>query len=138
MRTVTTRWSALAAALLALALVAAACGSEGSDTETAADAPAAAPAAVQDDGDDVPAGDEMAGVEHDEGHDHGSDPLEVTWEPVPSLTIEVLEDPKSGWNLHAMPVDFRLAPENVSTDAVDLSVVARMMLNGGVDRVHAG
>lgn len=80
-------------ALAALAVLAAGCGN---DSTTSA-------------GEDAPTTTE---------HSHAA-VEDVTYTPVPSLSIEVLEDPMSGWNLHASVENFRLAPEHVSTDPVD-------------------
>lgn len=35
--------------------------------------------------------------------------------PLPSVNVEVLDDPAGGWTLRATPADFALAPERVST-----------------------
>lgn len=53
-------------------------------------------------------------------HHHGDDTYEVAaGEPVPSVSIEVFEDPKSGWNVHAVPTNHELNALAASTDAVD-------------------
>ncbi len=51
------------------------------------------------------------------GHSH-AEPREAR-EPHPSVTVELVDDPAGGWSLHAMPSNFRLAPENASGDHVD-------------------
>ncbi len=50
------------------------------------------------------------------GHDHGA-----TREAAgnPSVSLEVIDGPASGWNVHVTLAGFRLAPERVSTDHVD-------------------
>ncbi|MDE0269131.1 MAG: hypothetical protein OXI96_08920 [Acidimicrobiaceae bacterium] len=49
------------------------------------------------------------------GHHHAT-VREVSKDlPIPTLTIEVSEDPLNGWNLYAEITDFRLSPENAST-----------------------
>ncbi len=51
----------------------------------------------------------------DNGHMHG-EPVEVPEEvPDPSVDIQVVEDPKSGWNLRVLTTNFRFAPEHAST-----------------------
>ncbi len=60
---------------------------------------------------------EPAGDSH--GHGHGETALIEATEPLPTLALEVIPDPAGGWTLHAVPTNFRLAPENVSTDHVD-------------------
>lgn len=50
--------------------------------------------------------------------------------PVPTVAIEVLKDPKSGWNLRVETTNFRLAPENVSTEDVDGEGHLHLYING--------
>ena len=50
---------------------------------------------------------------------HGPDPQAVDWEPAPGVTLEVFEDPASGWNVHATPTNFTLTPAAASGEAVD-------------------
>lgn len=58
-------------------------------------------------------------AEKDTGHmagHHHTTVKEVSKDlPIPTLAIEVLEDPVDGWNLHAEITNFRLSPENAST-----------------------
>jgi hypothetical protein len=52
------------------------------------------------------------------GHMHG-EPVEVPdGVPDPAVEIQVLEDPKSGWNLKVVTTDFLFAPQRASTDNV--------------------
>ena len=50
-------------------------------------------------------------------HDHGEE--RAATQPYPSLSLRIVDDPAGGWNLHAVPSDFRLAPGNVSGPHVD-------------------
>jgi len=49
---------------------------------------------------------------------HAHEHLMVTEEPIPSVELTVVPDPKSGWNVRAVPTDFVLTPENVSGEHV--------------------
>jgi hypothetical protein len=53
----------------------------------------------------------------EDGHGHGqAEPLDASsFDPTPTVTVDVTEDPKSGWNLHATFEGHELAPEAVST-----------------------
>ena len=51
-------------------------------------------------------------------HTHG-DATTPAVEPYPSVSVRILEDPSGGWLLHSVPTNFRLAPENVSTEHID-------------------
>jgi len=54
------------------------------------------------------------------GHHHGDGTYEVAADaPTPSVSIEVFEDPKSGWNVHAVPTNHELNALAASTDAVE-------------------
>lgn len=53
------------------------------------------------------------------GAAHAHEHLMVTEVPLPSVELTVVKDPKSGWNVHAVPMNFKLTPENVSGDHVD-------------------
>ena len=90
-----------------------ACGD--SDSTTSADSPTT----TSHSDDHEHSDDEHSDDEHDDhGHGH-ADEREVDAADAPTVAIEVLADPTSGWNLHATLTNFRLAPENVSTDHVD-------------------
>lgn len=52
-------------------------------------------------------------------HDHGSSVEVAEGVPVPTITIEVTEDPVEGWNLRVLTTDFEIVPENVSTAPID-------------------
>ena len=54
-----------------------------------------------------------------QGHTHGGGVSTPAVEPYPSVSLRILDDPAGGWLLHTVPRNFRLAPENVSTDHVD-------------------
>jgi hypothetical protein len=98
-------------------MLATACGSTASDSpsDVAADIPTDVPAAAVNDEIDST---DMDMVE-DAVHDHDGALLEVEYSPVPTISLEVLKDNISGWNVHATPTDFILAPEHVSTDPLD-------------------
>jgi hypothetical protein len=52
-------------------------------------------------------------------HDHMDEMLEVPeGETAPTIALELLEDPKKGWNVHITTTGHRLAPEHASTEAV--------------------
>ena len=65
---------------------------------------------------------------HAMGHDH-VEPREAP-EPHPSVTAELVDDPAGGWSLHAVPSNFRLAPENASGDHVDGEGHMHLYING--------
>ncbi len=139
------RWHKLSSALVVAAVVVAGCGDADPDL-TAATVPAGAPATsvhIHEDGEVyVHTADEKSDHEdheghdtdHDghtdhemgamsagthEGHDHSATREAADGLPVPAISVEVLADPMSGWNLRTVVENFRLAPENVSTDHVD-------------------
>ena len=62
------------------------------------------------------------------GHDH-VEPREAQ-EPHPSVTVELVDDPAGGWSLHAVPSNFRLAPENASGGHVDGEGHMHLYING--------
>ena len=73
--------------------------------------------------------------DHAMGHDH-VEPREAQ-EPHPSVTVELVDDPAGGWSLHAVPSNFRLAPENASGDHVDGEGHMHLYINGAkVARVY--
>ena len=72
---------------------------------------------------------------HATGHDH-AEPREAQ-EPHPSVTAELVDDPAGGWSLHAVPSNFRLAPENASGDHVGGEGHMHLYINGDkVARVY--
>ena len=46
------------------------------------------------------------------------------------MSIELVDDPAGGWSLHAVPSNFRLAPENASGDHVDGEGHMYLYING--------
>ena len=75
---------------------------------------------------DVIVAQEMDG--HAMGHDH-VEPREAP-EPHPSVIVELVDDPAGGWSLHAVPSNFRLAPENASGAHVDGEGHMHLYVNG--------
>ena len=57
------------------------------------------------------------------------EPVEAI-EPHPSVSIRLVEDPAGGWSLHAVPANFRLAPEKASTGHVDGEGHMRLYVDG--------
>lgn len=127
---------------MALTLLAAACGgSDGGDDAAASPSdPASADEAatadgMTDQGEDMTAGgedspetaamDDMAGDVEDGGSRHHGDGghggvREIAeGAVVPTIEIDIAEDPVEGWNLRIRTTDFRIVPENVSTSHVD-------------------
>lgn len=51
-----------------------------------------------------------------DGHAHGGDGFEAV-DPVPSVEVEVTEDPKSGYNVRVTTTDFTFTPESVGDEA---------------------
>ena len=62
-------------------------------------------------------------------HSH-SDPLEVDAAGAPTLDVELVDDPKGGWNLRLETTNFTFAPENVSTEHVDGEGHAHLYIDG--------
>lgn len=75
----------------------------------------------------APAASDTAGMTGmDEGHeepgghhDHGTIHEIAEGVPVPTIAIDVTEDPMEGWNLRIRTTDFEIVPENVSTTHID-------------------
>ncbi len=62
----------------------------------------------------------MVTVPESDGHSHGHDDVvEVDAAAAPTVSVEVIKDPKSGWNVHATIDNFTITPENASSDHVD-------------------
>ncbi|MCY3643131.1 MAG: hypothetical protein OXG41_06065 [Acidimicrobiaceae bacterium] len=57
------------------------------------------------------------------------DPAEAI-EPHPSVSVRLVKDPAGGWSLHAVPSNFRLAPENASTGHIDGEGHMRLFVDG--------
>ena len=66
--------------------------------------------------------------DHAMGHSH-AEPREAQ-KPHPSVTAELVDDPAGGWSLHALPSNFRLAPENASGDHVGGEGHMHLDING--------
>ena len=111
------RW--LIAATLTAAILMTACGGE--PDLTAATVPSAAPPTsvhIHEDG-ELHLHDVETPADAQTSHDHSEVRDVAEGQPVPALSLEVIEDPKSGWNLHIGLENFRLAPERASTGHVD-------------------
>ncbi|AML51958.1 hypothetical protein [Falsihalocynthiibacter arcticus] len=54
------------------------------------------------------------GMEH-QNHD---EMVEVALDSAPTLSVELIEDPMSGWNLHVLTEDFQFTPENAGATHV--------------------
>lgn len=69
---------------------------------------------------------------HDNGHTaHSHEPIEVNKDlPIPILSIEVIKDPKSGWNLFLNTENFKFNAEAASTEHVDGEGHAHLYING--------
>lgn len=50
--------------------------------------------------------------------------------PIPTVEIEVLKDPMTGWNLHIETTNYTLAPERVSTEHVEGEGHMHLYING--------
>ena len=55
----------------------------------------------------------------EDSHSHGSDVTTPAVEPYPSLSVRIVDDRDGGWILNAVPANFRLAPEHVTTEHID-------------------
>ncbi len=146
MITLRARRFAAVVALSAFALLAAACGSSTTSTESAASSPNDADTeseAVSDEeaSDDEPAGhdadnehsDDSEHSESDEAaghdHDHGA-MIEVDAAVAPTVAIEVVDDPKSGFNVAVTTTNFTVSPENASSDHVDGEGHMHLLVDG--------
>jgi hypothetical protein len=73
-------------------------------------------------------------VPEPDGEEHGHGEAEridaSSFEPTPTISVEVAEDPKAGWNLHAEVDGHEFAPESVSTEAVDGEGHAHIYVDG--------
>ncbi len=58
-------------------------------------------------------------------------------EPHPSLSLTIVDDPAGGWNINAVPSNFRLAAENASRQHADGEGYMRLLINGeSVARIY--
>ena len=72
------------------------------------------------------------------GHDH-EDLLAIDGGPeAPQLSIEIVADPASGWNLQIVTRNFRFAPESASLSHVDGEGHAHIYVNGTKVARHYG
>jgi hypothetical protein len=110
----------LAATLLALALVAAACG----DDSTATDA------AAGDDSSEMEGMEDGEEMDHDGEHDHGSSIDVPDGMAVPQISISAEPDTVAGHNVFIELADFTITPENASTDPVDGEGHLHLYING--------
>ena len=123
----------VAAFLTALVLAAAACSD--SEPDIAADPTPSTTAEMADMAGDDGAADAVGG--HDDGHSHGTSMEVADGVPVPTIAIEVSEDPVEGWNLRVRTTDFEIVPENVSTAHVDGEGHMHLYIDGNkVTRVY--
>lgn len=107
-------WRSLTVAT-ALVFLGAACGDDSASTSPDTPAPSSTAAVESDTTTTAPSGH----LETDGGrHTHGAATTPAV-EPYPSVSVRILEDPSGGWLLHSVPANFRLAPENVSTEHID-------------------
>ena len=80
--------------------------------------------------------------QEDDPVDHHMDAhadLDVTdsWNPAPSVTLEVYSDPKAGWNLHIQTQNFEFSPEHASLDHVVGEGHAHIFIDGKkINRVY--
>ena len=152
------KWTTLRllGALFAITLVAAACGSDTTETTTDAAADVAEDAMADEEMDDDAMDDDMAmddehddhdghgddhdghGAEHDghgaehEGHgDHGS-PLELTaGTPVPEVAIDVTPTDTPGmFTIDVTLTNFTITPENIDGDPIDNEGHMHLLLDG--------
>jgi len=128
----------LLGALFAVALVAAACGSDAMTTE-AADAAQTDDDAVSDiqddemgDHDDDHEDDSADGEDVDAEHDHGATTIDVdTSKPIPEVAITLDETDEPGvFDMTISLADFTITPENVDGDPVDNEGHMHLLLDG--------
>ncbi len=63
-------------------------------------------------------------------HDHGEMLVLDAASAPPSLTLDVVEDPMSGWNLNIRTANFRFAPEHASSAHITGEGHAHVYVNG--------
>lgn len=57
-------------------------------------------------------GHDHAGIAEGMEHHNHDGMVEVALDSAPSLSVELIEDPMSGWNLHVLTEAFQFTPEN--------------------------
>ena len=115
----------IALAAAAIALLSVACSGSGPGEDTPGEAEAGIPDHHGDP--DLAAADhhdtagevEGGGSGHHGGSGHGGVQEIAEGVPVPTIDIDIAEDPLEGWNLRIHTTNFRIVPENVSTTHVD-------------------
>lgn len=75
-------------------------------------------------------------IHDEEAHAHEELLDASSWNP--SVEIEILEDPKSGWNVHIITENFEFNPEGASKEHVDGEGHAHVYLDGvKLNRVYS-
>ena len=135
------KWTTLRllGALFAITLVAAACGSDTTETTTDAAAEVADDAMdddamddeAMDDGEHTDDHDEH-GDEDDHGHDGHGGPLEVTaGSPIPEVAIDVTPTDTPGmFTIEVSLTNFTITPENIDGDPIDNEGHMHLLLDG--------
>ena len=115
-------------AIMAVTLLAAACSGPGAGDDTLGDSgdtdtadvhgdPDLSTSIPPDDTDDSGTGDQHGAGGHETAHGGLQEIAEGAL--VPTIEIDIAEDPLEGWNLRIHTTNFRIVPENVSTTHVD-------------------
>lgn len=127
----------LLAAVAAFSLIATACADSDEAVEpstTAADTSMSDSLAEisgeTDDSPDESSPDEASADEPSNGEHSHSEPLDVAADGAPTLAVELVADPKGGWNLRLDTTNFTFAPERVSTDHIDGEGHAHLYIDG--------
>ena len=114
--------------VFALTLLAAACGDSAADQ---ADSPTSSTQAAAETTTSTTVAEAVTATDGSAPTHSHHDPIEVAeGTPVPTLSIEVLPDPKSGYNLRLDTTNFTFAPEHVSTDPVPGEGHAHLYIDG--------
>ncbi len=140
------KWTTLRllGALFAVALLAAACGSDTAETTTTADATEAADTASEtsdamemdeehdeDHGDDHDENDEEHGDDHGEHGDHASTLDVAEGAPVPAVEIALDPTDTDGlYNLSVTLTNFTITPENIDGDPIDNEGHMHLLIDG--------
>lgn len=75
--------------------------------------------AYEADGEPIRASQTITVEEGEPSHGHGSDIVDTTIDPPPSINLGVTKDPKSGWNVSVETENFTILPRSASTELVD-------------------